>query len=274
MSTINRSITTEQDRVMAIRLMENRALPFTFTITDGSPRSKAQNALAHKWYGEIAEQKGDETAREVRAYCKLTIGVPILRAQNEAFRIRYDEILKPMTYQQKLAIMAEPLDLPVTSLMNTKQLTEYLEGIIRHFGEQGIMLTMPDDLKYQTQGNDDSKTDGAVASPRQEEAGADVSPASSPASSTDEQWLQTAAHMLWSATNVGGDTDANLSVLNAQRLSVADLCPSQCSQGIRDKAGSIYRQCKATVMSEVDKATALKIIAGLAGVTERELTNG
>ena len=148
MSSVNRIIETEHDRHMAARLIENRPVPFTLSLTDGKHRTTAQNRLQRLWMNEIAEQRGDMKPEEVRAYCKLTIGVPILRSQNEAFRIRYDEILKPLSYEQKLAIMAEPLDLPVTRLMTTKQKTEYLDGIAKHFAEQGVVLTMPEDMKF------------------------------------------------------------------------------------------------------------------------------
>ena len=153
---------------------------------------------------EISEQKGDITAAEARAYCKLTIGVPILREQNEAFRLRYDEILKPLSYEQKLAIMSEPLNLPVTSLMSTKQLTEYLDGIIRHFGQQGIVLTMPDDMREELNTNSDdtpstaSSSDNAGMTPV-DEAGADGSPASDAPASTDPErdiLIRFAAEML------------------------------------------------------------------------------
>ncbi len=170
MGTVNRVIQSKEDRVMAARFVEARDFPFTITITDGKPRSRAQNRLLHKWMGEIAEQKGDCSADEARAYCKLTIGVPILRQQNAAFKERYDEILKPLSYEQKLAIMSEPLNLPVTSLMSTKQLTEYLEAIIRHFGEQGIILTMPDDMKSNSGNDPQPEAEGAALSSPQETA--------------------------------------------------------------------------------------------------------
>lgn len=88
------------------------------------------------------------------------------------------------------------------------------------------------------------------------------------------EWLAVGARMLWAATNVGGDTDGNLAILNAQRLAVGDLCPASTEQSIKDKAGSIYRQCKAVTMSEVGKPIALKFIAGVAGIDEKELVNG
>lgn len=145
MTTINRTIETEHDRTMAARLIEGRAIPFTFTLTDGKHRTTAQNKLQRLWMNEIAEQKGDMNPEEIRAYCKLTIGVPILRAQNEAFRDGYDRVVKPLSYEQKLSLMSEPLDMPITRIMTTAQKTEYLDGIVRHFAEQGIVLTMPED---------------------------------------------------------------------------------------------------------------------------------
>jgi hypothetical protein len=109
-------------------------------------RSLKQNKLQRLWLGEIAEQLGDQSPEEVRGYCMLTIGVPILRAENDTFRERYDAIVKPLPYEQKLALMMEPLDFPVSRLMTTKQATAYLDGIHRHFSEKGIVLTDPGDL--------------------------------------------------------------------------------------------------------------------------------
>lgn len=182
MTTINRSIESEHDRAMAARLIENRAVPFTLTLTDGKHRSTAQNRLQHMWMNEIAQQKGDMTPAEVRAYCKLTIGVPILRNQNEAFRAKYDEVVKPLPYQHKLAVMTEPLDLPVTRIMTTKQTAEYLDGIIRHFGEQGIVLTIPEDLRDQINDHKTPDPDADSSPASDQEAGEVDPPVSSPAS--------------------------------------------------------------------------------------------
>ena len=185
MSTVNRTIQNDYDRDMAAKLVANRPYPFTLSITDGKHRSTAQNRLQNMWFKEIAEQKGDITPAEARAYCKLTIGIPILRDQNEAFRIRYDEIVKPLPYEQKIAFMSEPLNLPVTSLMNTKQFTEYLDGIIRHFGEQGIVLTMPDDIRQELYRNTDTDetalSQSVDAGMKPAEVGAE-SPSDAPAS--------------------------------------------------------------------------------------------
>jgi len=142
---VQRLVKTEYDRDALIRLIRERKLPFTASLTTGKHRSIFQNRLQRLWMNEIAEQLGDRTPEEVRGYCKLTIGVPILRAENEAFREKYDRIIKPLPYEQKVEIMMEPMDWPVTRLMNTYQKTDYLDGVYRHFAEKGLILTIPED---------------------------------------------------------------------------------------------------------------------------------
>ncbi len=94
---------------------------------------------------------------------------------------------------------------------------------------------------------------------------------SSPAASlNDAEWLKTAGRMLWSATNVGGDTDENLDVLNNQRLAVTDLdaTPSELA---RIKAGSIYKTCKRVVLQEETRENGIKLVANFAGMEEKDL---
>ena len=137
-----RVITTEADRLGLMRLLQARELPFTVEIVKGKRRSVDQNRMQRRLLGEIAEQTG-QTAEEVRAYCKLTIGVPILRAENELFALKYDEIIRPLPYETKLALMSEPFDFPVTRIMTTGQKTKYLDEIQRHFGGQGVVFLSP-----------------------------------------------------------------------------------------------------------------------------------
>mgnify|MGYP003480348958 FL=1 len=141
-----RFLETDHDRRMLIRFLETQPLPLTVSLSKGGVRTLKQNKLQRLWLGEIADQLGDQSAEDIRGYCKLTIGVPILRAENESFRERYDAVVKPLPYEQKIALMMEPLDFPVTRLMTTKQHTAYLDGVHRHFSEKGIMLTDPGDL--------------------------------------------------------------------------------------------------------------------------------
>lgn len=137
------AIRTEQDRKMAIKRIENAELPCTVTLTKGAPRSIAQNRLQRMWMLELAEQ-GDMSAEDYRAYCKAYFGVRILRAENEAFREQYDRIVRPLEYEQKLEIMKEPIDLPVTRLMTTRQKKRYLDDIYTFWTGKGFKLTDPD----------------------------------------------------------------------------------------------------------------------------------
>lgn len=140
----SRIISTETDRQLLLRWLAGVVLPYTVDVTKGRRRSVEQNRLQRLWLNEIAEQLGDQTAEEVRGYCKLTIGVPILRAENESFCEKYDRLIRPLPYETKLELMMEPLDFPVTRLMSTEQKTRYLDGVARHFAEKGIVLTQPE----------------------------------------------------------------------------------------------------------------------------------
>jgi formyltetrahydrofolate hydrolase len=142
----DRIVETEYDRKQLLRYLEKQAAPFTVSITPGKHRTTHQNRLQRRWMQEIGEQSG-MTAEEARAFCKLHFAIPILRRENEAFRARYDAIVKPLTYEQKLALMAEPLDMPATRIMTTKQKHEYLDTIFRHFSGEGLVLTNPEDLR-------------------------------------------------------------------------------------------------------------------------------
>lgn len=107
-------------------------------------RSAAQNRLQQKWHLEAAQELKDESAEDKRAYCKLHLGVPILRAENREFREQYDRVIRPMDYQTKLALMKVPFDFPVTRLMTVEQKTRYLDAVWNHYTSQGVRLTAPE----------------------------------------------------------------------------------------------------------------------------------
>ena len=108
-----RIIKTERDFGDLLNAMKLRKLPLTVTYQNGKHRTEEQNRLQRAWCNEIAEQLGDRTAEDVRGLAKLTMGVPILRAENDEFREKYDRILRPLPYEAKLECMTEPLDFPV-----------------------------------------------------------------------------------------------------------------------------------------------------------------
>ena len=144
---ITRTIGTEQDRDLLIRLIKSLNLPVTVSITKGRRRTVEQNKLQRLWINEAAEQLGDRTREEMRGYCKLHHGVPILRNENDAFKQAYDQVIRPLSYEDKLKTMMAPLDMPVTRVMTTDQKTRYLDAIAQGFLEQGVALTEPEGRK-------------------------------------------------------------------------------------------------------------------------------
>lgn len=138
-----RPIKSPDDLAMFKVYLDGRKLPFTVEVTDGRDRSSEQNRLSHKWYKEISEQSG-EAVEDVRARCKLEIGVPILREASEAFRKTYDKVLKPLDYEDKIEFV-RGTDMAVTRLMNVTQMTEYMDEVFRRHAEFGIVLTVPED---------------------------------------------------------------------------------------------------------------------------------
>jgi len=142
-----RIIRTDEDLQALTALLNARKRPFTVQVTTGANRTLEQNQLAFLWYREVAEQMGDRTATEVRAHCKLHHGVKMLVTENEAFRAAWHARFLRWEYEAKLELMVEPLDLPVTRLMTTKQLTQYLDAIADEFTKQGVVLTQPEDRR-------------------------------------------------------------------------------------------------------------------------------
>ena len=108
-------------------------------------RSEMQNRTVFMWYREIAKAKGDETPTDVRGHCKLHFGVPILREDNDDFREDYDQIVRPLSYENKLKIMVEPLDLPVTRIMTVDQMQRYMEEVQKFGYSFGVELTIPNE---------------------------------------------------------------------------------------------------------------------------------
>lgn len=140
-----RTIRNDLDLQHLFVLLRSRKFPYTIEAVQGVRRSVEQNKLQRKWMAEIAEQLGDRTAEEVRGHCKLHHGVPILREESELFRAKYDQFVKPLPYPQKLALMMEPLDMPVTRLLTAAGKSKYLDEVFRQFSEMGVVLTVPAD---------------------------------------------------------------------------------------------------------------------------------
>ena len=106
----------------------------------GKARSLDQNAISHAWYAQLARELREDDELGWKCYSKLHIGVPILRAEDEEFRVFYDSAVKGLTYEQKLQAMKF---IPVTSIMTKPQLSKYLELMIYDFKQRGVVLEFP-----------------------------------------------------------------------------------------------------------------------------------
>lgn len=140
---VQRTVKNADELALLKVYLDGRKRPFTVDITEGRDRSTEQNRLAFKWYVEISEQTGEDR-EDVRARCKLEIGVPILREEQEKFRATYDRLIRPLAYPEKLALVRD-IELPVTSLMNVDQMSRYLDMVFRRHAEVGVVLTVPPD---------------------------------------------------------------------------------------------------------------------------------
>ena len=130
------------------KLPENSVHQITLKrLSKDDQRSIDQNRLQFQWFNDLAKQ-GDQTAPEYRAEAKLMFGVPILRAADETFREVYDKLIRPLSYEDKLSLMAEPVDFPITSKMNVETMTKYLTKMSDHYLQNGYELT---GLEYLTE---------------------------------------------------------------------------------------------------------------------------
>jgi len=91
-------------------------------------------------------------------------------------------------------------------------------------------------------------------------------------SAIDQPWLLIVAKKLWAATNVNGNVDENLDLLNNQRHAVPDA--AGVSVAAKERAGSIYKRCKAVVMREEDPEDVIRLIANYAGCDAGDLKKG
>lgn len=136
-------VRSAEDMERVARLVGNLKPPITITVTSGASRSLEQNKLQRLWCMEAAEQLGDRTAEEIRGFCKLHYGVPIMREGHDDFRETYDRLIKPLPYETKLAYMMEPLDFPITRLMTVGEKSQYLDAMHKGLSELGVKLTEP-----------------------------------------------------------------------------------------------------------------------------------
>jgi len=102
-------------------------------IKTGKDRTDSQNALSFAAYVDLYKSGKFTSANEARAYCKLHYGVPIRREEPEYNEVYARLIKSRFSYEEKLSLMIEPVDFPVTRDMNKDQFGRYMDAIYQNF---------------------------------------------------------------------------------------------------------------------------------------------
>ena len=111
----------------------------TVTIRHGKHRSIPQNSISHVWYQQVSRELREHTPEQIKCLCKYHFGIPILRGDETPVRLEgemvdigqiIDRCIEPLPYEDRIEAMRF---FPVTRLMNTQQLTEYLEAVQHNY---------------------------------------------------------------------------------------------------------------------------------------------
>ena len=151
MTTYRRTVRNPDDLAQVVIHLGNMQQPFVVTTTPGEEtRRDRQNRLSWQWYKDISKQLDGWTVEGARAYCKLHVGVPYLMSVEPDFRSAWERLIRDrFTPEEKLDLMLEPHDYPVTRIMSVKQMAEYLNRVQQKMAAQGVTLTDPDARKYE-----------------------------------------------------------------------------------------------------------------------------
>ena len=114
---------------------------FTVTINTGKKRTLNQNAISHAWYLQVSREEGEYTPENIKNLCKFHFGLPILRGEDEEYNSYCADVIDPLPYENKIKAMTY---MPVTSFMSTKQLSEYMEHVQRHYAGR-VNLEFPEE---------------------------------------------------------------------------------------------------------------------------------
>lgn len=108
------------------------------SLRPGKDRTLDQNALWFAMYQRIAEMTNMGDVEDARRYCKLHVGVPIMRKADAEFRDGWNRVFLSLDYETKLELMGPcamfgPDGFPVTRLFNRAQGIAYTDQIVTEF---------------------------------------------------------------------------------------------------------------------------------------------
>lgn len=115
------------------------------SLRPGKDRTLDQNALWHSMYERIAQMTQMGDAEDVRKWCKLHIGVVIMRKSDADFRDQWNRVILHLDYETKLSLMGSCAlfagdGFPVTRLFNRAQGIAYTQQIVDEFRQKGVVF--------------------------------------------------------------------------------------------------------------------------------------
>jgi hypothetical protein len=128
------TVKNEESLNFLIDALKEQKKPFVVELLPAH-RTIPQNRLFYLIYDIIAEQLYGGDGHHARNECKLTIGVPILRRDSEKFQQTYDRLLKPASYEDKLAMMEY---VSISSIFDKAQGTEYIKSMFDKYAQKGV----------------------------------------------------------------------------------------------------------------------------------------
>lgn len=134
--------TQRQAAIDAVRAAESGQI---VTVSSAN-RTTEQNALIHKWFSQIAIQKGDESMLDIKAHCNLIYGRPIKVRDDPEWEAVFGYLFDRLNYDKKIKAI-RILDVPFTRSMNVDQLSEYMTNMARDYRQEGFSLVDPEELR-------------------------------------------------------------------------------------------------------------------------------
>jgi len=111
----------------------------------GEDRTISANNQQHLWYGQIAKYRDDQTALDVKNFCKDAIGLPLILSSakhGEKMEFLLDKLnYYQHSYESKMKLIQ---CLEVTSLFKTSESKVYMDNMIQYFNDNGIPIKFKD----------------------------------------------------------------------------------------------------------------------------------
>jgi hypothetical protein len=142
------SLSTRQDvyRKVDLLLGEHLNTKFDLQVVErGTDRTISANNQQHLWYGQIAKYRDDQTALDVKNFCKDAIALPLVlnsKKHSEKMEFLLDKLdYYQHSYESKIKLIQ---CLEVTSLLSIPESKIYMDNMIQYFNDNGIPIKFKD----------------------------------------------------------------------------------------------------------------------------------